>query len=351
MRRNILSLLCVGIVLFFVGFSSMAWGENIKQTKGDKTVYVFKMATIAPEHLGWAALIKDIINPGIDEATNGKVYLDWYYGGKMGNDEDILARMRNEQLQGGGFSGHGMVILCPEMTLFALPFLFDNYDEVEYVYSIMRPRINEWFEKRGYHLVVLAEQGFDQIYSAKREIRTVSDIKKSRFQTWYGPMEEKTLKALGASPIPVRPIDISAAVREGMCDAMISPAIWVVGTQLYNVMHYLNPLPIRYSPAGGVVSLKAWNKLPKEDQISIDNYLKSIEKEFRQKIRAINEKAIAAMYQHGMKEVKMTPDEINVLRTRVLAVWDEFAEKGYYSRADLYYIKNLLEEFRSKKVK
>jgi len=81
------------------------------------------MATIAPEHLGWAALIKDIINPGIDKASNGRVYLDWYYGGKMGDDEDIIARMRNGQLQGGGFSGHGMVILCPEMTLFSLLWL------------------------------------------------------------------------------------------------------------------------------------------------------------------------------------------------------------------------------------
>ncbi|MFZ3057369.1 MAG: TRAP transporter substrate-binding protein DctP [Smithella sp.] len=349
MKRNVIWLMCIGIAVIFIGSSSMAWGENIEQTQGDKTTYVFKMATIAPEQLGWAALIRDIVNPGIDKATNGRVVLDWYYGGRMGDDTDILAKMINGQLQGGGFSGHGMVILCPEMTLFALPFLFDNYDEVEYVYSKMRPRINEWFEKRGYHLVILAEQGFDQIYSTKREIRTFDDIKKSRFQTWYGPMEEKTLKALGASPVPVRPIEVSAAVRTGICDALISPAIWAVGSQFYTVMKYINPVHIRYSPAGGVVSLKAWNKLPKEDQLAIDNYVKSTEKEFRQKIRAINAKGIAAMYQHGMKEVKMTPAEIDAFKKKLLPVWDEFAAKGYYSKDDLDYVKNLLAELRSKK--
>lgn len=346
MRRNKILLLCVGIVVFF---SSMAWGENIKQTKDNKTIYVCKMGTIAPEHLGWASLIKDMVNPGIDKATNGRVVLDWYYGGKMGDDTDILAKMRNGQLQGGGFSGHGMVITCPEMTLFALPFMFNNYDEVEYVYSKMRPRINKWFEKRGYHLVILAEQGFDQIYSTKHEIRTLDDIKKSRFQTWYGPMEEKTLKALGTSPVPIRPTEISAAVRTGICDAIISPAIWAVGTQLYTVMKYLNPVTIRYSAAGGVVSLKAWNQLPKEDQIAIDNYVKSMEKEFRQKIRVINEKGIAAMYQNGMKEVKMTPAEIDALKEKVIPVWDKFAKKGFYTKDDLNNVKNLLAEFRSKK--
>lgn len=349
MKRNIVWLLFIGIVVFFMGSFSMAWGENIKQTKSDKTIYVFKMGTIAPEQLGWAALIRDIVNPGIDKATNGRVVLDWYYGGRMGDDPDILAKMINGQLQGGGFSGHGMVMVCPEMTLFALPFLFNNYDEVEYIYSKMRPRINEWFEKRGYHLVILAEQGFDQIYSTKREIRTFDDIKKSRFQTWYGPMEEKTLMALGASPVPVRPTEVSAAVRTGICDALISPAIWAVGAQLYSVMKYINPLPIRYSPAGGVVSLKAWNKLPKEEQIAVDNYIKTMEKDFREKIRAINEKGIAAMYKHGMKEVKMTPDETEAFKNRVLHVWDDFAEKEYYSKDDLDYVKKLLAEFRSKK--
>jgi TRAP-type C4-dicarboxylate transport system substrate-binding protein len=92
-----------------------------------------------------------------------------------------------------------------------------------------------------------------------------------------------------------------------------------------------------------------WNKLPKEDQLAIDNYVKSTEKEFRQKIRAINAKGIAAMYQHGMKEVKMTPSEIDAFKKKLLPVWDEFAAKGYYSKDDLDYVKNLLAELRSKK--
>jgi TRAP-type C4-dicarboxylate transport system substrate-binding protein len=335
------------VFLIGAGLSQEAWGaENVKHTKT-----VLKMGTIAPAHMGWSALINDVINPGIAKATNGRAVLDWYYGAQMGEEPEILAKMLNGQLQGGGFSGRGMVMLCPEMSLFEIPFLFNNYDEVEYVYSIMRPRINEWFEKRGYHLVLLAEQGFDQIYSKKREIRTFDDIKKSRFQTWYGPMEEKTLKILGTSPIPIRPTEISSAVRTGICDALISPAIWAVSAQLYNAMQYLNPLRIRYSPAGGVVSLKTWNKLSKEDQDAIDNYLRSIEKEFREEIRKINEKGIAAMYKHGMKEVKMTPAEIDAFKKRVLPVGDEFARKGYYSKSDLDYIKSLLAEFRSKKRK
>jgi len=88
-----------------------------------------------------------MINAEIVKLTNGEVIFDWYYGGTMGDDLDIIAKMRNGQLQGGGFSGWGMAMACPNMAIMELPLLFNNYNEVEYVYSKIRPRLNKWFEK------------------------------------------------------------------------------------------------------------------------------------------------------------------------------------------------------------
>jgi hypothetical protein len=89
--------------------------QKLKQTIKGRTVYVVKMATLAPDGVGWAALIKEVVNPGIFKETDGLIMLDWYYGATMGDDQDILAKMRNEQLQGGGFSGQGMMMACPEI--------------------------------------------------------------------------------------------------------------------------------------------------------------------------------------------------------------------------------------------
>lgn len=364
-KKLVLLFLSVCFVVFFVGsalaalplkeksqYANLPKLQHIKKVKpnGDFT-YVVKLGTLAPEGVGWAALIKEMVNARIYKATNGVITLDWYYGGTMGDDQDILAKLRNEQLQGGGFSGQGMVMACPEMALLELPFLFENYDEVEYVYSKLRPRISQWFEKHGYHLVLLAEQDFDQIYSTKIPVKTPEDFKKSRFLTWYGPLEERTLKALGASPLPIRVPEVASSVRTGVCDAFVSPGIWAVGTQMYTVMKYLNPLKIRYSPSGGILTLKTWNLLPMELQKVIDDTVMSIEKEFRQKVRASNEKCLKAMYKYGMKEVKMTPAELDELKKRAMPIWDEFAQKGYYTKAELEEVKGLLAEFRSKNKK
>ena len=326
--------------------------QHLKKVKpnGDFQ-YVVKMATLAPAGVGWASLIKDWLNPEILKVTSGLVKLDWYYGGAMGDDQDILAKMRNNQLQGGGFSGQGMLLACPEMALMELPFMFENYNEVEYIYSKLRLRINKWFEKHGYHLVLLAEQDFDQVYSTKIPLKTPDDFKNSRVLTWYGLLEERVLKFAGASPLPIRVPEVSASIRTGVCDAFISPAIWAVGTQMYTAMKYLNPMHIRYSPAGGVISMQLWNLLPKEVQVVFDYYVMSIEKDFRQKVRESNEKCLKAMYKYGMKEVKMTPAEIDILKKRLLPVWDEFAAKGYYSKAELNEVKSLLAKYRAKNKK
>ena len=358
--KKVVSFLCIGLLMvFFMGtayaltpkekYANLPGVQHLKKVKpnGDYT-YVVKCATLAPDGVGWVAIIKDMITPGFYKVTDGLVSLSWYYGGTMGDDQDILAKMRNGQLQGGAFSGQGIVMACPEMALMELPFMFENYDEVEYVYSKLRPRISQWYEKRGYHLIVLAEQDFDQIYSTKHEIRTPDDFKNARFLTWYGPLEERTLKAMGGSPLPIRIPEVAASIRTGVCDAFITPALWSVGTQMYTVMKYINPVRIRYSPAAGLIMLPTWNLLPKEIQSAIDNYAISVEKEFRQKVRAGNEKCLKAMIKYGMTETKMTPAEIEVWKKRVIPIWDEFAAKGYYSKAELNEVKGLVAEYRTK---
>ncbi|KQC10451.1 MAG: hypothetical protein APR62_12125 [Smithella sp. SDB] len=362
--KKLLCVLCIWFVLFFVGsafastiqekgkYANLPGVQHLKKVKpnGD-FMYVVKMGTLAPEGVGWAALIKEVVNPGILKVTNGLIYLDWYYGGTMGDDQDILSKMRNNQLQGGGFSGQGMVLACPEMALMELPFLFENYEEVEYIYSKLRPRINQWFERHGYHLVLLAEQDFDQVYSTKIPIKTPDDFRNSRVLTWYGPLEEKVLRALSSSPIPIRVPEVAASIRTGVCDAFISPGIWAVGTQMYTVMKYINPMHIRYSPAGGIVTMKTWNLLPKEIQNAVDDFVMSVEKDFRKKVRESNDKCLKAMYKYGMKEVKMTPAEIDILKKRLMPVWDEFAQRGYYSKIELEEVKALLAEYRAKNKK
>jgi len=291
--------------------------------------YKWKLATLAPDGVGWSSLIKEIFIPTIDRVTNGDVALDWFWGGIMGDDEDYIAKMRIDQLQGMGFSGAGFVMACPEGAVMELPFLFNNAEEVDYVKGKIRKQLEYYSEKNGFMLLFLVDQDFDQLYSVNSELRTPEDFMKSKFLTWYGPLENKVLKALGASPIPVNVPEVASSVRSGVCNAFIAPAIWTVGSQLYTVVKYVSPLRIRYSPAGAVVTVKAWNTLPSEYQMAVYKLRGDLEVVFNEEVRKSNKKCYNAMIGYGLKEVKMSQDEIKILRDKCIPVWDEFAGKTF----------------------
>jgi len=308
--------------------------------------YCFKLASLAPKSIGWAKHIREIIHPALKKATNGEVELNWFWGGLMGNDKDYIQKMKIGQLHGAAFSGQGVVLICPEMAVLELPFMFNNYDEVDYIRKKMISTFDRYVEKRGYKLIVWADQDFDQIYSVNYKMNQLEDFKKARFLTWYGPMEHKLLTTLGSSPVPVNVTEVSPSIIQGVGDALIAPAIWVIGSQLYGKFKYVNPVQIRYSPTAVFVTLKAWNSIPKNHQ---DNIMAMREKEayeFREKTRLDSQKSFQAMVDYGIQVSKMKPEELKILKQESKKIWDEMTG-SYFPQTLLDELTAHLKQYRS----
>ncbi|MDY6854087.1 MAG: TRAP transporter substrate-binding protein DctP [Thermodesulfobacteriota bacterium] len=320
---------------------------EVSKAESRKPMIILKFASLAPDGVGWAINFRENMQKGVTRVTDGDVFIDPYLGGVMGDDEDYIAKMRIDQLHGAGLSASGTVMACPQIAVLELPFLLNNFDEVEYIRTKMRQRLNRLFEKNGYRLWVLADQDFDQIYSTKNAIKTIEDFSKSRFVTWVGLVEQETLKALGTSPIPLDVPEIPSSIRSKMCNAMFAPAIWYVGTQLYTVAKYVTPCKVRYSPGCIIATMKAWNRIPEKYHEPIEEVMEISGKALNEYGHDSNKKCLKAMIKYGLKEVKLTPNEIEVLKKKTRPVWDKLAGKEY-SRELLDEISGYLAEYRSK---
>ncbi|MFP4475137.1 MAG: TRAP transporter substrate-binding protein DctP [Desulfatibacillaceae bacterium] len=307
----------------------------------------WKMATLAPDGIGYAKQMKTHVFPVIEEETNGELKIKVYWGGIMGDDEDYVKKMRIGQLHGAGFSGQGSTIACPEMTVVELPFMFRNYDEVDYIKLKMRDKFDKILEKNGYRALAWTDQDFDQIYSSKYKLDSLNDFEKARFMTWYGPLEEELFKALGATPVPVNVPEATTSVRQGVVDAAIGPAIWVVGSQSYNIIKYVLPIKIRYSPGLCLVTMDAWNDLDEEYQKRFHEIRYDVEKAYVEAVRKDNEKALDALLRYGIREVKVPEDELAEIKTRSRKVWEELAGE-LYPKDVLHEMMANLEEYREK---
>jgi len=318
---------------------------STNHSKAAPAKYHLKMATMAPKTVGWARHIRNIMHPAIKKATDGQVKLKWYWGGVMGDDRDYVQKMQIGQLDGAALSGQGVVLACPEMAVVELPFMFENYEEVDYIRKVMRDDFDQIASQNGYKIFIWADQDFDQIYSVKYEMSKLSDFKKASILTWYGDLEMALLSELGADPIPVTVPEISSSIRQGIVDTFIAPSVWVIGSQMYTIMAYVNPVKIRYSPAAAFITLKSWNKIPKKYHTRLLKLRDTAAVTFCNKCREDSVKAYNAMIKYGIKEAKMTPTDLADLKSRTTKIWYDLAGKKYQKKT-LDRLMEHLENFR-----
>ncbi|MEW5734870.1 MAG: TRAP transporter substrate-binding protein DctP [Thermodesulfobacteriota bacterium] len=336
-----------GLVLAAVLLCAAVAPALAQDKDAEKAKYIWKMATLAPKGVGWAIHVNNLLLPWVKKMSNGEVYIKIYWGGVMGDEDAAIKKMSIGQLQGGGFSGQGATMLCPEFAVFELPFLFNDYGEVDYIKDTMTESMDKQMEKYGVKFLMWGDQDFDQIYSTRWPLNKLDEFRKAKFFTWYGELEAEVFKKLGVVPITIDVPEAPTAVRQGIADSAIAPSIFMVGTQMYNIVKYVNPVKIRYSPGPIVVTLAAYNELPPayKETFSKDRY--NLVKEFCKLARIDNQKCLDAMIKYGVKKVEMSPDELAKMKSLTRPVWDEMAGK-LYPKSLLEEVQSRLAEYRSK---
>ncbi len=324
----------------------------INTAMADNQKTVLKLATLGQKGISVMIYLGETFFPELTKDSGGEVVFDIYWGGVMGDEEDYISKMRTGQLQGALVTASGGIAntVCPDISVLELPFLFKawGWDEVEYIKNKIRPHLLKEAEKKGYKILLLLDVDFDQIYSTKQNIESIEDIKKAKILTWFGPLENRMLNALGVSPIPVNVPEVVSSIKTGIANMAISPSLWWVGAQLYPDTKYVNPLPLRYVPGMMVVNLDAWNKIPEASRIPMENSFLHHEKKLQKVFRKCNEKSYNAMIKYGIKEVKVSPEELVRFKEATRPVWDELAGSSY-SHEILNEVIDLLEGYRKNK--
>ena len=306
-----------------------------------------KMASLAPKNVGWAKNIREIMLPALDKVTNSELRLKWFWNGILGDDKDYIEKMKAGELDGAALTPIGLVKACPEMAVLQLPFLFNNYEEIDYIRNRMWQTFDNIAIKNGFKILIWADQDFDQIYSVKYKMDKLSHFQQAHIVMWNGRIEKETFDALGVTTIPLSVSEIFSALKQEMFDTYIGPAVWVVGTQLYPHFKYVNPMKIRYSPAGAVLTLNVWHSLPQSYRDALNEVRNKESTRFCRQCRIDSHRAFQAMEKYGMQVTKTEPKTLRILKEKCLPLQKQFVG-SLYSQAILTELLEHLSVFRSK---
>jgi len=337
LRKPVLTLIMILLIISFYYLDSAAQ---------EKARVVIKLATLAPRTSAdsmeeFVALVK--------QQTNNEVSFKVYYGGVEGDEDDMLRKIRSRKLHGAALSGHGLGLIVPEVRVTELPYLFWNYEEVEYVRSKLENTMNGLFDEKGFIVIGWGEAGF--VYSfSKVPITSVEIARKQKWWLWDDdPVAKAFYKSLGISPVSLSLTDVLTSLSTEKIDTAGITPFGAVVLRWYKRFEYMNEYPVMNLIGAIIIRKDAWNKISPKSQKIIKKMSKSHFKDISKAHRKVDAKSLEVLKEVGISIVRVDLESKEAqfvleasTRTRESLV-DEL-----YSRELLDRTVYLLNEYRTK---
>lgn len=305
----------------------------------------FKIATIAPENTQWTITMKAAAKQ-IRAETEGRVKIKFYGGGVMGNDNQVLSKIRIGQLQGAALTSGPLVRFYPDLELYTLPMVFHTYDEVDHIRGIFDQRLRDGLAGVGYVSFGFAEGGFAYTLS-KQKIASIEDARRQK--VWIPSDDLSALEAFrvfGITPVPLGLADVLLSLQTNTVNAVTGPANAVLALQWHTQVKYLIDLPLIYTFATLVIPKPRFDEISRSDQAIVQRYMSEAFKKIDQNNRNDLEAAFMALKRQGIEFVQPTPEQIAGWRVLGRQAVQRSTEKGLPSPALYQEMNQALERYR-----
>ncbi|CAM5214870.1 Tripartite ATP-independent transporter DctP family solute receptor OS=Ureibacillus acetophenoni OX=614649 GN=SAMN05877842_102197 PE=3 SV=1 [Ureibacillus acetophenoni] len=260
----------------------------------------------------------------IKELTDGKINIQHFPAGQLGNDGQIVEGVKL------GSIDIGMVgtIQSKVTEALYLPFLFSD---IEHMHKVLDGEIGEQLKQRFEEETGIKMIGFvyypSRVLTTKgKEITEVSQLKGLKVRVPEMPPMVATWEALGATPTPIAFTELFSALQSGVVDAQENPYEIIVNNSFYEVQDTViethHALPVRFL----IMNKKRYDSLTDEQKELLDTTWKetslAIEKLYLEKEEEYKQK----LKDEGMKFI--TPN-IEDFKEATSHVWEEFADEAF----------------------
>ena len=304
-----------------------------------------KIATLAPQNSEWAEKFqKGSIE--IQERTENRVKLKFYWGGAQGNAKKILQKIKIRQLHGGTFSPTDFQEVYPDLNIYGLPFLFKDFDEVDYVRDRVDNQLEQGFKNLGFNTYGFAGGGFAYILS-NEPIREYEDLKNKKIWLPQGDLiSYEAMRSLNLLPVPLPMTDVLTGLQTGLIDIVAIPPVVALALQWHTKVSYITRVPVLYAMGFLAIDSKIINRINTDDQKVLNEVINRIYSEVDSNSQQDSENAYEALSKIGIQEIQFDGDEYQKLTDLLEKPTKEMANDGFYSLELFNEIKMYIDDFR-----
>ena len=305
---------CTGLLVALLAFGGTAHAVDIK------------IASVAPDGSRWMQQMR----AGAEEVsarTSGRVNIKFYPGGVMGNDAQVLRKIRIGQLQGGAFTAGGLAERYGALNLYGIPLLFRSLDEIDAVRAELDADLAAGLERAGFVTFGFIEGGFANLL-ANEPIRSVEDMRRKKVWVPEGdPISFMVMEALGLSPAVLPVTDVLTGLQTGLIDIAFASPVAALVLQWHTKVKYITDLPVSYSMGIFAIEKDAYSALSAADQQVVrevmGRYIEGLDREARDD----NAKAAEVLTSSGLQWVTVNAADVEGWRRIIESLYPRLRER------------------------
>jgi len=291
------------------------------------------IGTVAPKDTPWYEVLLQM-RQDWKEISGGEVDLKIHAGAALGDEVELVRKLRYGQLQAVAMSGVGLSHVEPGAACFQVPMMFDTYAELDFVREKMAPELERRLLEKGYVVLNWGDAGWIHFFT-KEPARTPDDIRKLKLFISADDAETLELyQAAGLKPVPLALTDMMSALTTGMIDAFDVPPLLAAVNQWFPLANHM--LDVRWAPLVGATIVKkdVWERIPEGLRPELLAAGRKAGEKLRSRIRSMGEDAIDAMKERGLEVIHIEGEALETWRAEAEAVYPKL--RGKIIPADLF---------------
>ena len=304
-----------------------------------------KLATVAPDGSHWMQQMR----AGAEEIktrTGGRVIVKFYPGGVMGNDSQVLRKIRVNQLQGGAFSAGGLAERYPGLNIYGIPLLFRSLAEVDAVRAKLDQKLAAGLEQAGFVTFGFVEGGFANLFS-NEPIRSVNEMRRKK--VWVPDGDQISFLAmqeLGLSPVTLPVTDVLTGLQTGLIEITFASPVVALVLQWHTKVKYITRLPVSYSYGVPAIEKEAFGHLSAEDQNVVREVMTKTLSGLDHEARAENEHAYDTLLSAGLKPVEVGAADLDTWRHTIEGMYPQLRSRPDINAELFDELQAILAEYR-----
>ncbi len=176
----------------------------------------------------------------IEERSNGKVIVNLYANGQLGNDTEQMQGLIDGSNDFVTTITSGLTSFVKEYAVFDLPNVFPDLKTMRTVLgdNSFKDELNSYSGPKNIKLIGMADAGFREA-TTNKEIKTADDFKGLKIRVIQNPYHISYWQSLGANPLAMDFSEVYVGLQQKTIDAQENPYMKIVANKFYEVQDYV----------------------------------------------------------------------------------------------------------------